>query len=72
MREKGWEESGPKASSKNSDFGTPMILRYSLVAFQLSRAIGFWASQCGGTCCDTGYLSGVIRVNRFARFARIG
>ena len=25
MREKGWEERGPKAHSKNSDFGTPMI-----------------------------------------------
>ena len=25
MREKGWEERGPKARSKNSDFGTPMI-----------------------------------------------
>ena len=29
MREKGWEEKGPKAHSKNSDFGTPMIeVRY--------------------------------------------
>ena len=26
MREKGWEERGPKAHSKNSDSGTPMIL----------------------------------------------
>ena len=26
MRGKGWEERGPKAYSKNSDFGTPMIL----------------------------------------------
>ena len=25
MSEKGWEERGPKAQSKNSDFGTPMI-----------------------------------------------
>ena len=25
MREKGWEERGPKAHSKNSDFGTPLI-----------------------------------------------
>ena len=25
MREKGWEERGPKAHSKNSDFGTPVI-----------------------------------------------
>ena len=25
MREKGWEEGGPKAHSKNSDLGTPMI-----------------------------------------------
>ena len=25
MRKKGWEERGPKAQSKNSDFGTPMI-----------------------------------------------
>ena len=25
MREKGWEEKGPKAHSKNSDFGTPLI-----------------------------------------------
>ena len=24
-REKGWEERGPKAHSKNSDFGTPLI-----------------------------------------------
>ena len=23
--EKGWEERGPKAHSKNSDFGTPLI-----------------------------------------------
>ena len=38
MREKGWEERGEKADSKNSDFGTPMI-RYSLVALQLSF---FW------------------------------
>ena len=34
MREKGWGERGPKAHSKNSDFGTPMI-RYSLVAFRI-------------------------------------
>ena len=26
MREKGWEERGPKSHSKNSDFGTPLIL----------------------------------------------
>ena len=26
MREKLWEERGPKAHSKNSDFGTPLIL----------------------------------------------
>ena len=26
MREKGWEERGPKERSKNSDFGTPLIL----------------------------------------------
>ena len=25
MGEKGWEERGPKACLKNSDFGTPMI-----------------------------------------------
>ena len=25
MREKGWEEKGPKAHSKNSDFGNSMI-----------------------------------------------
>ena len=25
MREKGWEERGPKAHSKNSDLGTPII-----------------------------------------------
>ena len=25
LREKGWEERGPKVHSKNSDFGTPMI-----------------------------------------------
>ena len=25
MRGKGWEERGPKAHSKNSDFGTPLI-----------------------------------------------
>ena len=25
MREKGWEERGPKAHSKNSDFSTPLI-----------------------------------------------
>ena len=25
MREKGWEERGPKANSRNSGFGTPMI-----------------------------------------------
>ena len=25
MREKGWEERGPKALPKNSDFGTPLI-----------------------------------------------
>ena len=25
MREKGWEERGPKAHSKSSDVGTPMI-----------------------------------------------
>ena len=25
MRAKGWEERGPKAHSKNSDFGTPLI-----------------------------------------------
>ena len=25
VREKGWEERGPKAPSKNSEFGTPMI-----------------------------------------------
>ena len=25
MREKGWEERGPKAHPKNSDFGTPLI-----------------------------------------------
>ena len=25
MREKGWEESDPKAHSKNFDFGTPTI-----------------------------------------------
>ena len=25
MREKGWEERGPKAHSQNSDFGTPLI-----------------------------------------------
>ena len=25
MREKGWEERGPKAHSKKSDFGTPLI-----------------------------------------------
>ena len=25
MRDKGWEERGPKAHSKNSDFGTSMI-----------------------------------------------
>ena len=25
MRGKGWEERGPKAHSKNSDFGIPMI-----------------------------------------------
>ena len=37
MKEKGWEESGPKAHSKNSVFGIPMI-RYSLVAFQCHRA----------------------------------
>ena len=34
MREKGREERGPKAHSKNSEFGTPLI-GYSLVAFQL-------------------------------------
>ena len=26
MREEGWEERGPKAHSKNSDFGTLLIL----------------------------------------------
>ena len=26
MRENGWEERGPKAHSRNSDLGTPMIL----------------------------------------------
>ena len=32
MREKGWEERGPKAHLKNSDFGTPTILLlFSLV-----------------------------------------
>ena len=25
MREKGWEERGPEAHSKNSEFGTSMI-----------------------------------------------
>ena len=25
MREKGWEDRGPKKHSKNSDFGTPLI-----------------------------------------------
>ena len=25
MREKGWEKRGPKAHSKNADFGTPLI-----------------------------------------------
>ena len=25
MREKGWEQRGPKANPKNSDFGTPLI-----------------------------------------------
>ena len=25
MRGKGWEETGPKKRSKNSDFGTPLI-----------------------------------------------
>ena len=25
MSEEGWEERGPKAHSKNSDFGTPLI-----------------------------------------------
>ena len=25
MREKGWEERGPKAHSRNLDFGTPAI-----------------------------------------------
>ena len=25
MRENGWEERGPKAHSKNSDFSTPLI-----------------------------------------------
>ena len=34
MSEKGWEERGPKAHLKSSDFGTPWF-RYSLVAFQL-------------------------------------
>ena len=33
MREKWWEERGPKAHLKNSDFGTLMIM-YSLVNFQ--------------------------------------
>ena len=27
MREKGWEERGPKAASKNSDVDTPLIYR---------------------------------------------
>ena len=26
MRETGWEDRGPKADSKNSDFGTPLML----------------------------------------------
>ena len=35
MSRKGGEERGPKKHSKNSDFGTPLIFRYSLlVAFQ--------------------------------------
>ena len=35
-------EEGPKAHSKNSDFGTPMF-RYSLVAFQWH---GVWGRGC--------------------------
>ena len=38
MREKGWEERGPKAHSKNSDFGTPMIS----VLFS-GRPIDYWS-----------------------------
>ena len=40
MREKGWEERGPKAHSKNSDFSTPLIF------LQVFCAIisGFFAS----------------------------
>ena len=30
MREKGWEERGPKAQLKNSDVGTPTIFRRRL------------------------------------------
>ena len=33
MREKGWEARGPKALSKNSDVGTPMIQVLSSVDF---------------------------------------
>ena len=50
MREKGWEERGPKAPSKNSDFGTPMILVLfsdlpNLSDAPLLRAMGFLVSQ---------------------------
>ena len=38
MKEKGWEESGPKAHSKNSDFGTHMIQ----VLFSGLPSILFW------------------------------
>ena len=38
MREKGWEERGPKAHSKDSDFGTPMIL-------VLFSVLPYWAAQ---------------------------
>ena len=41
MREKGWEERGPKAHSKNSDFGTPYDLGTLLVSFQLRTPVLF-------------------------------
>ena len=49
MREKGWEERGPKAHSKNSDFGTPIIWK-SLVVFQMKNSLLGWLE---GACTHT-------------------
>ena len=45
MKGKGWEERGPKAYSKNSDLGCPLI-GYSLVALKNNARIGGAQQHC--------------------------